>query len=108
YDDHEDLYSPGVFSVQIRPGQPQSMTITAWTGEQPGRIADDLAARERRLSTLSGAVLSGLPALAPAPDRAAISHLSASAADFIVRRGESTGISVIAGYPWFADWGRDT
>ena len=38
-------------------------------------------------------------------------HTLATASDqFIVRRGKkgTAAISVIAGYPWFADWGRDT
>ncbi|HMQ03252.1 MAG TPA: amylo-alpha-1,6-glucosidase [Pyrinomonadaceae bacterium] len=33
-------------------------------------------------------------------------QLSAAADQFIVKRGE--GRTVIAGYPWFSDWGRDT
>ncbi len=33
-------------------------------------------------------------------------QLVAAADQFIVRRG--TGHTVIAGYPWFSDWGRDT
>ena len=37
-----------------------------------------------------------------------ISYLMQAADDFIVDR-ESTGLkTVIAGYPWFTDWGRDT
>ena len=34
-------------------------------------------------------------------------HLLAAADAFIVRRGED-GRTIIAGYPWFSDWGRDT
>ncbi len=34
------------------------------------------------------------------------SALSCSADAYIVKRGE--GKTIIAGYPWFADWGRDT
>ncbi|MDE1976883.1 MAG: glycogen debranching protein, partial [Elusimicrobia bacterium] len=34
------------------------------------------------------------------------SPLKQAAEAYVVRRGE--GLSVIAGYPWFADWGRDT
>ena len=33
-------------------------------------------------------------------------HLVLAADQFIVRRGD--GHTVIAGYPWFSDWGRDT
>src|SRR5204863_7987513 len=34
------------------------------------------------------------------------SRLLTAAKAFVVRRGE--GKTVIAGYPWFLDWGRDT
>jgi predicted glycogen debranching enzyme len=34
------------------------------------------------------------------------SRLHRAADDYLVRRGE--GATVVAGYPWFADWGRDT
>src|SRR5206468_9467619 len=36
-----------------------------------------------------------------------IERLVLAADQFIVRRGAG-GRSVIAGYPWFGDWGRDT
>jgi len=36
-----------------------------------------------------------------------IERLVLAADQFIVRRG-ADGVSVIAGYPWFGDWGRDT
>ena len=39
-------------------------------------------------------------------DDAFTRDLTAAADQFIVARGPSK--SVIAGYPWFADWGRDT
>jgi predicted glycogen debranching enzyme len=46
-----------------------------------------------------------LVAQAPAPDE--ITRILTNAADqFIVDR--ETGKTVIAGYPWFSDWGRDT
>jgi predicted glycogen debranching enzyme len=41
-----------------------------------------------------------------------IRHLTLAADQFIVARGDGTprggGTTVIAGYPWFGDWGRDT
>jgi glycogen debranching enzyme len=40
--------------------------------------------------------------------RRAIVRLVEAADQFVVRRGEGDGVSVIAGYPWFSDWGRDT
>ena len=47
-------------------------------------------------------------------DQPPVIHTLVSAADqFVVsrpdpRNPEQTGTSIIAGYPWFADWGRDT
>jgi len=35
-------------------------------------------------------------------------RLALAADQFIVRRGDEPGRSVIAGYHWFGDWGRDT
>lgn len=37
---------------------------------------------------------------------AALDRLERAGEDYVVRRGD--GRTVIAGYPWFADWGRDT
>jgi len=42
---------------------------------------------------------------APAGEDAVERRLRLAADQFLVRRGE--GWTVIAGYPWFADWGRD-
>jgi len=38
--------------------------------------------------------------------RATFAPLERAAADYVVRRG--SGRTIIAGYPWFTDWGRDT
>lgn len=35
-----------------------------------------------------------------------VKHLMLAADQFIVRR--NSGFTIVAGYPWFADWGRDT
>jgi len=42
--------------------------------------------------------------------RRAIVRLTEAAAQFVVQRGAGAdaGVSIIAGYPWFSDWGRDT
>src|SRR5204863_8614598 len=48
----------------------------------------------------------------PARSPGWITGLAVPAAQFIVHRsaprGELRGTTVIAGYPWFSDWGRDT
>ncbi len=57
----------------------------------------------------------GLPLKVSSPARVVASKLVAarlrvpwkgSAASYLVSRGQ--GLTIIAGYPWFCDWGRDT
>jgi predicted glycogen debranching enzyme len=86
----------------------------------PGRYEFDLAAGPAVLIFHTGSL--GLPLTPTSPTAASIAetearletvrranfatpHLRAADA-YIVRRGE--GRTVIAGYPWFSDWGRDT
>lgn len=94
---HEDLFSPGVFEFTLAPGRPAWLVATLDPGfplTEVGRIEEEEA---RRRASLAG----GLPGADP------LGQALAQAADqFLVQRGE--GASVIAGYPWFTDWGRDT
>ncbi|QQR72892.1 MAG: glycogen debranching enzyme family protein [Holophagales bacterium] len=99
FDFREDLYLPGVFTVQLAIGQPVGVVIS--TAERPGRdarrlLADELARRQ------------GLVA------RAGVEHplarrLVLAADQFMVARSGANagGATLLAGYPWFADWGRD-
>ena len=82
----------------------------------PGELAFDLAARDAVLVLRAGEPEAG----AVSPEILARGHLKAEAARraafasplhraadaYVVRRGE--GRTVVAGYPWFTDWGRDT
>ena len=87
--------------------------ITAAVGDVAGGDAGELAgslerhqARERRL--LAAACGKQGP-LAGAPDWIAPLALAADAFLFSRPLADSDdGLSVIAGYPWFGDWGRDT
>jgi predicted glycogen debranching enzyme len=86
----------------------------------PGRYVLDLSANDAALILYTGSL--GLP-LTPTPlsanataetlarseikRRSAFATSRLLAADaYIVKRGE--GRTIIAGYPWFGDWGRDT
>ena len=91
----EDLWSPGVLRVPLKPGKPWG--LLAWAGAIPsGRTALSVVTAERtRLRAVSGG------------NEGLLGHFRRAADAFVVRRGE-TGRSVIAGYHWFADWGRDT
>jgi predicted glycogen debranching enzyme len=92
----EDLYSP--FLLRFDLAMNSSASIIASTVQHAATEAHGLQEQEieRRRRIVR---------VAPADD--AFARLLAAAADqFIVARGDQT--SVIAGYPWFGDWGRDT
>ncbi len=96
-DFEEDLFTPGTITVELAPGSRLGLLIS--TAPPAGRDAWDLFETEqaRRLSLLE-----------PFETGDPFTRALALAADaFLVRRG--AGLStVIAGYPWFSDWGRDS
>jgi len=100
-DDTEDLFQPGTFSLRLMQGQRAVMELSA--EPEPPQAADAVQDRHRRRCA---ALLDPLPAAAPDWVR----QLALAADQFIVRRqtGDAAGRTVIAGYPWFTDWGRDT
>jgi predicted glycogen debranching enzyme len=101
-DDREDLFRPGRFLFTLPPGG--SVTLLATTEDAPpAPAAEALIALRNREHEL----VDRLPADSPA----LIRRLALSADQFIVARGGADvapGSTVIAGYPWFTDWGRDT
>ena len=92
----EDLFNP--LTLIYRMGD---RTRTAVVASVDARGADDLTIVKRR----ELARRAGLLAAAPAAD-AATRALVAAADQFVVARDD--GQTVIAGYHWFSDWGRDT
>jgi predicted glycogen debranching enzyme len=96
----EDLFVPGTFAADLTAAEP--LVLTARTGtDAPPPWAKVLAAQ----STQSRHERAVLPKSAPPW----VGTLATASGQFIVRRGEKSaaGSSIIAGYPWFADWGRD-
>ena len=101
--DVQDLWAPFRVEARLLPGVPFTLILTAEDAD-PVPAEEALAterARDRRLL-----------ALARAEDPSSLKARLTLAADaFLVRRdidGVPDGRSVIAGYPWFNDWGRDT
>ncbi len=97
----EDLFSPGSFSVELAPGGRLGVIVS--TEPAAGRDAHRLFDRER--SRRSG-LLRRVVSRAYAPAAKLLRPLVLAADQFIVRRGKDA--TIIAGYPWFTDWGRDT
>jgi predicted glycogen debranching enzyme len=73
----------------------------------PGAFTFDLAAAPARMAFGAGAFDAAVDELFETErTRRTGAPLERAADAYIVRRGD--GRTIIAGYPWFADWGRDT
>ncbi|HUP50688.1 MAG TPA: amylo-alpha-1,6-glucosidase [Thermoanaerobaculia bacterium] len=102
-DDREDLFTPGVLRAELRRGEPLAI-VAAIDRPQALRDGRRLLGREaERRRALIGTATGGTPAASIS----LVERLILAADQFIVRRGDS-GRSIIAGYHWFGDWGRDT
>lgn len=122
-DAEEDVYIPGTFTFTMGPGATASLVLSAGdlppvisAGSPPGGWDhEDVVeaalqreqARQRELLATAGGPVNGF-----------IQRLTLAADQFVVGRrpaplhtpGAVTGadVTIIAGYPWFTDWGRDT
>jgi predicted glycogen debranching enzyme len=102
----EDLASPGVlrwvFEGGHDPGGCDLDAVILLSASVPGAApaeedaaTESVSARADRISACERARRAAFP-----------SRLHRSAGHYLVRRG--TGRTIVAGYPWFTDWGRDT
>lgn len=115
YESTGDLWSPGYFRIDLVPDQQATLIASTEPWEEmlalsPDEAYEAEAGRRRRL-------------LAAAQGRArhgTAAELAVAADQFIIRPATRTGdavrvqatgdeaVTVIAGYHWFTDWGRDT
>lgn len=89
YDFQEDLFTPGYLEMPIKKGE--SIIFSA-------------SLKEEKVKNLADAFDKGLASRQPKDSF--VNCLKNSATQFIVQQGNDT--EVIAGYPWFGRWGRDT
>ena len=80
-------YSPGWFEVPLSRGETATLVVTADSEER-------------------AAVSAALEIAAESSADSFGKQLAQAARAFVVQRGK--GRTVVAGYPWFLDWGRDT
>jgi predicted glycogen debranching enzyme len=125
-EDTEDLFSPGAFMMQVRPAapgvsEPVEFTLLA-SLEQPKPALMDMRRAaswaldserqtRQRVASMTASVLEQVRPETPEADRVAIARLVGASDAYVVRRGSDAkkpGVSIIAGYPWFSDWGRDS
>ena len=111
-DDAEDLYTPGRFVLEAG----GKATMTLWAAMQRVEPQDWEAERKKRRGAVEAACTDPAntaagPSAVCTTQSPVVQKLARAANDFVVYRRApdgSDGTSVIAGYPWFADWGRDT
>jgi len=136
YEHHEDLFSPGILEVPLRKGK--TVIVSVSLAPFYGRLSkkwDDEVRRRRKLAqqggvmagTLGmavpelqaqnqpgeGAAISGGEGVGTAispdegEDQRLLRLLLRAGRQFLVRTPEGRP-AIIAGYPWFGEWGRDT
>ncbi|HEX8652675.1 MAG TPA: amylo-alpha-1,6-glucosidase [Pyrinomonadaceae bacterium] len=100
FDDTEDLFSPFVLKFDLR--RRTEGNIIASTVQHAAHEANTYREAE---SSRRKSVLTSSPTSSFVSDEL-VTALVAAADKYIVARG--SGKTVIAGYHWFSDWGRDT
>jgi len=96
-DDCEDLLSVGTFHCSLEPGETVTFIATA-DMDEPEAAGAALRSHHARMESVLNAV-QGAPLW--------VRQLALAADQFIVDRAPA-GKTIIAGYPWFSDWGRDS
>ena len=89
-----DAWSPGWFDVEMPKGSVAHIVVSS-EEKIPSNWADFQSMRKTALAPLIGLAKTEFE-----------QHLIPNLGAFVVER--DGGSSVIAGYPWFLDWGRDT
>jgi predicted glycogen debranching enzyme len=100
----EDLWYAGSFSAELKAGE--VLEVSAWAGDlsvRPARPAEVVTAARRRARSV-------VEAAKPADGTQATLALAADAFVITGRSGPAGGNApdVVAGYPWFGAWSRDT
>jgi predicted glycogen debranching enzyme len=97
YPCNEDIFSPGRFMFFFEDRASVSLAFST----EPHAVRDIAEKRAGEIERRSH--LADMPFASGELAR----HLLGAADAFVVKRGEEHA-SIIAGYPWFTDWGRDT
>ena len=136
YEHHEDLFSPGILEIPLRKGK--TVIVSASLAPFYGRLGkkwDDEVRRRRKLAQQDGVIAGTLGMAAPelhvqdqpgegatisgsegegaaispdeGEDQRLLRLLLWAGRQFLVRTPEGRP-AIIAGYPWFGEWGRDS
>ncbi|MFL6208806.1 MAG: amylo-alpha-1,6-glucosidase [Pyrinomonadaceae bacterium] len=97
FEHHEDLFNPGLLVCELKGGETRSLIAST-----EARNVGDADKYEKQERARRQAIVVGYQA-----HDEYVQQLVAAADQFIVRRGRDLH-TIIAGYHWFTDWGRDT
>lgn len=112
--DREDLYCPGCITVTLQPGDTLIVEAKVGWPEASTRLsADDFEQAlhaQRSVVSSQSSVTKQLTTdnSQLTTDNSIWQQLVRAGEQFIAYRASIGGPTVIAGYPWFNDWGRDT
>lgn len=101
--DHGDLYAIGTFQARLQPGESVALLYTTEADAALDAKGSLRATHERQRQLVATAGVTEADPIAQ--------QLVLAADQFLVARPQKdnpAGRSVIAGYHWFNDWGRDT
>lgn len=105
--DYEDVWAPGVFQTTIDSCRTITLNISATRGlQRPGPLDIDPSQTIQKLRKRQGQ----LNSIAKATDEIEQKLINAADQLIVRRRTNETQVStsILAGFHWFADWGRDT
>jgi predicted glycogen debranching enzyme len=113
YDSVGSLCSPGAFEVVLAPGEEATLIVTVEDAHQRGAPRPPVEALAREIARRAALI----DAAAPALREGVAGELVLASDAFLIypaaryeptHQGEPRARTIIAGYPWFTDWGRDT
>jgi glycogen debranching enzyme len=102
--DHEYVTGAALWRVHLPPGGGRVALVVG--GLPQAELPDPWAAHAEEAGRRRGLARQAAQATGLEGDEL-VATLSVAADAYLVRRSQPPGVSVIAGYPWFADWGRD-
>ena len=104
--DREDQFGAGIFTAELAPGETFALVATLEPNPSLDWEAALAAERTRAAGLIARAGMQSEPEW--------IQQLVLAADQFVVNRGDPSaslragGKTILAGYHWFGDWGRDT
>ena len=103
----EDHYIPGYFEINLIPGEEKTVTLVC-SMDEPLDTLDGESLIDEEISRQKALCEKMIPPEEGTNDDPLLKQLILASDKFIVNRKSTNAKTIIAGYPWFTDWGRDT